>query len=716
VNDSAERLAGLRLCVPIDVKPQGGMYTFVGNLLAWLDAHDLPHTRDLSHDYDVLFVNSWALPYATVYEAKRSHPAARVAHRLDGAAVDYGSSPASDRVQARVNLLADVSIFQSRYSRHSTRDKFKVIARDGPIIYNPVDIGLFRPDGPRIELPDGVPRVACASWSTNRGKGTWRIDRLAEAHPGVCFVLCGRFDAVEPRPNVVRLGHLGRAQMADALRSCDVFLNLSEHDPCPNVVIEALASGLPVLFADSGGVPELVGDCGLPVTAETFAAALQLVLDGRVEIGRRARQRAESRFAPEIIFPQYLEAFASARRGDLPRRREVVALAGRGYPVLPTVKSPADLAGALRRRVPSALRWLSRRESPRFRVGWVTYDSFPGRKRRLQDLDTFTGMRVGNVARWLNAHVPAIAHELYDPDRRYDVVVFQKMMDARCQAEAEQIKASGGKVLFDANVNYYDISGDYFIPGTQPTDLQRHDALRMTALADWVVADSSFLEQRIRPINSRVTWIPDNVNMRVYRGTRAHRCGGLRLVWSGIGRKASHLLLIVEVLAGLRDAELVLVTDEAPSCLAELERAIRCRVVRFGDRRYARTLLDCDVIVSPKRLVNAYEMAHTEYKITLGMAVGLPAVASPQPSYVEAIGYAGGGLIADKEAEWTAALETLVADRDARQSMGDAARRTVHECYDTPVIARRYQQLLHRIAQGEAPRPDERGSFVSPAR
>jgi glycosyltransferase involved in cell wall biosynthesis len=339
------------------------------------------------------------------------------------------------------------------------------------------------------------------------------------------------------------------------------------------------------------------------------------------------------------------------------------------------------------------LRWISGGAAPRFRVGWITYDSFPRRKRRLQDLDSFTGMRVGNVARWLNAHSPAIAHELYDPDRRYDVVVFQKMMDARCQAEAEQIKASGGRVVFDANVNYYDIRGEYFIPGTQPTERQQHDAIRMTTLADWVVADSSFLEQRIRTINPRVTWIPDNVDARIYHGTRMHRDGRLRLVWSGIGKKAAHLLLIVDVLAELRDAELVLVTDEPPSCLAELERAIACKVVPFSDRRYARTLLECDVVISPKRLVNAYEMAHTEYKITLGMAVGLPALASPQQSYREAIDGHGGGIIASTDGEWWAAVERL-RDPAVRNDLGRRARQTVEERYATAVVARQYAALL----------------------
>ena len=47
-------------------------------------------------------------------------------------------------------------------------------------------------------------------------------------------------------------------------------------------------------------------------------------------------------------------------------------------------------------------------------------------------------------------------------------------------------------VIFDANVNYYEIWGDYDIPHTRPTDEQRRAALELTELADHVVADSSY--------------------------------------------------------------------------------------------------------------------------------------------------------------------------------------------------------------------------------
>jgi glycosyltransferase involved in cell wall biosynthesis len=47
------------------------------------------------------------------------------------------------------------------------------------------------------------------------------------------------------------------------LRAHDVYVAPSLHDPCSNALLEALACGLPAIFARSGGHSELVGDAGL---------------------------------------------------------------------------------------------------------------------------------------------------------------------------------------------------------------------------------------------------------------------------------------------------------------------------------------------------------------------------------------------------------------------------------------------------------------------
>ena len=304
-------------------------------------------------------------------------------------------------------------------------------------------------------------------------------------------------------------------------------------------------------------------------------------------------------------------------------------------------------------------------------------------------------MRTLNIGRWIDRHDRSLTTELYRPGRRYDVVVFVKTMDEHARREAERIQAYGGRVVFDANVNYYEIWGEYDIPGTKPTAEQQRDAVEMTQLADWVVADSSYLLEIVSKHTDSASWIPDNVDTRLFRpGWRRNRRGPLRLVWSGMAHKARHLLLVRDELAAVAELELMVVSNERPEALAELAPAVRCRFARFSLRRYARLLRSCDVIVSPKRLGNGYELGHSEWKITLGMAAALPAVASPQRSYQEAIGHRQGGVIAESPAEWRAALERLRDDAEHRRELGRRAVETVRERYATPVVAPQYRDLL----------------------
>jgi glycosyltransferase involved in cell wall biosynthesis len=333
------------------------------------------------------------------------------------------------------------------------------------------------------------------------------------------------------------------------------------------------------------------------------------------------------------------------------------------------------------------------------RVGWVTASSLDAGRATFRGLPPPVAMRVANVARWIDANDRGFSNELYRPDRRYDVVVFVKAMSARHREEAERAQAAGARVVFDANVNYYEVWGEYDVADTRPTEEQRREAEAMTRLADWVVADSSYLLGVVRKLNERASWIPDNVDTALFRpGRRAGRDRApLRLVWSGMARKAKPLLLVRDALEALRDAELVVVSNEEPPELAELRAAIPTRFVPFDLRGYARLLRECDVIVSPKRLVNGYELGHTEWKITLGMAAGLPAVASPQQSYVEAIGHRGGGVVADSPEEWAEALGRLAVDRGLREAVGARALETVRERYATPVVARQYLDLLRSL-------------------
>ena len=54
------------------------------------------------------------------------------------------------------------------------------------------------------------------------------------------------------------LGYLSKPEMALLSSACDVLLFTSREDNCPNMILEAMACGLPVVAFEVGGVPELV--------------------------------------------------------------------------------------------------------------------------------------------------------------------------------------------------------------------------------------------------------------------------------------------------------------------------------------------------------------------------------------------------------------------------------------------------------------------------
>lgn len=319
-------------CIPIEPPPVGGGgFRFLSNLEAYLDRKRIRWTRRARDGSDVLFTNAWHVPVRTVLIAAAANPRVTVVHRVDGAAADYGRNPAADRAQSRVDRLADLTIFQSEYCRYSTRQKYPVISHDGPIIHNPVDLSAFDPEGEREALPSSRgPRVCAVTWSTNPRKGAASIYRLARSLPDVQFVLCGRYEDAPALPNVVRTGVLTTPALARVLRACDAFVTFAENEACPNVVLEAMASGLPVLYKDSGAARELVGDCGEAVDVTSFEASLAHVMARRGELSRQARRRTVDLFAPERAFELYLGAIAHALRvGPRSRLQRLGQLAAR---------------------------------------------------------------------------------------------------------------------------------------------------------------------------------------------------------------------------------------------------------------------------------------------------------------------------------------------------------------------------------------------------
>jgi len=118
-----------------------------------------------------------------------------------------------------------------------------------------------------------------------------------------------------------------RADIADLLRCFDAFVLSSRAEGISNTVLEAMATGLPVIATRVGGNAELVEDGVTGTLVETgdasgLAAAVLATIGERARTqGRAGRQRAEQRFSLEAMVNNYESLYESmlARNGAVAR-------------------------------------------------------------------------------------------------------------------------------------------------------------------------------------------------------------------------------------------------------------------------------------------------------------------------------------------------------------------------------------------------------------
>jgi glycosyltransferase involved in cell wall biosynthesis len=214
----------------------------------------------------------------------------------------------------------------------------------GHDIPNGVDVSTFRPgdDGrtawrSRLGIPASATVVlAVGRMATKKGFQVLlpELRRLLERHPSCHVVLAGGGDRLEEfRRTVAQLAarvHLPGVIYHDALpglyRAADVFVMPAVHDGAgnvdglPNVILEAMASGLPVVASGISGIPLAVAD-GMNgiLVPEGDGAAVHAALDRLLRrpdeakaMGAAGRRKAAADLTWDAVAGRYRMAYRAA--------------------------------------------------------------------------------------------------------------------------------------------------------------------------------------------------------------------------------------------------------------------------------------------------------------------------------------------------------------------------------------------------------------------
>ena len=194
------------------------------------------------------------------------------------------------------------------------------------VVLNGVDLEEFYPgtcDRNCYQLPERVPLGLFVGDIRTPRKNLDTVLRAVVEATNVHLVVVGAVDD-SPYPELaVQLGiqervhFLGyRQDVADIMRAVDCFIFPSRYEACTLVLLEAMASGLPVITASTAGGCEIVTpDCGI-VLADSedvsgLTEALRQVTDNqetRARMKQAARRTAES-LSWKRMAGQYLDAF-----------------------------------------------------------------------------------------------------------------------------------------------------------------------------------------------------------------------------------------------------------------------------------------------------------------------------------------------------------------------------------------------------------------------
>lgn len=236
-----------------------------------------------------------------------------------------------NRPLRRVLRAAEHVLYQSEFSKLSSDLFLGEPPGSWEILPNAVDVELFTPaptppaDGPVLVLGGDQTQ----EYRLELALRTFAI--VLGRHPEAQLLVTGRL--VSPvEPLVDALGLAGRVSLLgeypqrvapDVLRRGHLLLHTKVKDPCPTLVIEAMATGLPVVYPASGGTVELVGDeAGVgvphpeswerdePPTPEALADAVDRVLADLDRYSAVARVRAVERFSLEPWLDRHAELFA----------------------------------------------------------------------------------------------------------------------------------------------------------------------------------------------------------------------------------------------------------------------------------------------------------------------------------------------------------------------------------------------------------------------
>jgi len=318
--------------------PNRREYTHGGTVKMTYLAETFPHAYPSAN---ILYsVSSAVNPLGPqiIYEAKKRGIKINVNQNGVAYPAWHGEGWEETNKKLKINLdQADFIIYQSNFCKFGAEHFLSPPNVPQEILYNPVDTRLFKPvplsDKPRettlilggnqyeryrFEL--AVQAFGLAAKSMRDAK-LLVTGQLWDSSRNTLEEASRYISNLGLRGKVVLTGTYAQEDLPKIFAGCHILLHTKSNDPCPTIVIEALAAGIPVVYLANGGTPELVGNGGIGVPANAsweridlpdphlMSEAVLKIMEGYPRYSQAARQRAVELFSLEKFIEAHRRIF-----------------------------------------------------------------------------------------------------------------------------------------------------------------------------------------------------------------------------------------------------------------------------------------------------------------------------------------------------------------------------------------------------------------------
>ena len=187
-----------------------------------------------------------------------------------------------DEFYIQENRKADFSVFVSNwlyreYLNKGYEKKYKVIMSGA-------DSKIFNTQSRLKWNPKNKLKIVTHHWGNHWNKG-FEYYKILDDHieqnnlqDKIEFTYIGNFNKSYKPKNIVCRSPLAGKSLALELRNHHIYITGSENEPSGNHHIEAAQLGLPILYIESGGIPEFCKDFGVGFTKNNFLEKLNYLI------------------------------------------------------------------------------------------------------------------------------------------------------------------------------------------------------------------------------------------------------------------------------------------------------------------------------------------------------------------------------------------------------------------------------------------------------